>query len=309
MFRMRRSSRAISPGDLVLVVVFAIVTGRLIAPYLALPWALGGDARVYAEAARMWLTGGDPWAEQVGTAVIFAAPPHGLLFFAPFAMLPPVVIGTTWAVGLFVISTLAVLRLRLPLWWLAFPPLSNAILVGSLDALAFALLVLGPGWLAPIAKPYAAFGLLAERRFRAIAVAAGLSVVLLAILPWQRFLAEFGQITAALALHSEDLSSFGEPIGMAIGVVALASLGWRRGWWLATPVLWPSTQLHYAAVSIPGLTRITALFFALPVPGAPLVGVLLAAVLARAAPALDPPVMVESMYTNVPVAEVQLQEG
>jgi len=274
-----------------LIVVFAIVTGWLLAPYLKFPWAFGGDARIYTEATGIWLSGGDPWGPLKRAAVTFAGPPHALLFFIPFVSLPPVVTGTFWAIGLLVVSTLAIRRVGLPLWWLLFPPLSNAIMVGSLDALAFSLLVLGGAWLAPIAKPYAAFGLLAERRWRDLLAAALVGAGLLLILPWQRFIAQFEVISASLARNAEDLSSFGEPIGMVIGAVALASLGWRRGLWLATPVLWPSTQLHYAAVSITGLTRASALFFALPIPGAPLIGVVLAAVLARVAPALDRPIL------------------
>jgi hypothetical protein len=278
-------------GDIVLMVVFAIVTGWLITPYVAFPWALGGDARIYTQAAEIWLDGGNPWGPLARAAVTFAGPPHSLLFFAPFVSVPQVVTGTVWAIGLLVVSIFALRRLGLPLWWLLFPPLSNAILVGSLDALAFSLLVLGGGWLAPIAKPYAAFGLLAERRLRDLLVAAVIGAVLLLILPWQRFLENLDGISASLARHAEDLSSFGEPVGMVIAVVALVSLGWRRGLWLAAPVLWPATQLHYAAVSLPGLTRASALFFALPIPGAPLVGVVLAAVLARVAPNLDPPIL------------------
>jgi hypothetical protein len=132
--------------------------------------------------------------------------------------------------------------------------------------------------------------LLAERRFRSLMLAAALTLVTLVILPWRQFLDELPFITSSLALHAEDLSAFGEPVGMVLGVVALALLGARRGLWLATPVLWPSTQLHYAAMCVPALTRATALCFALPIPGAPLVGVVVAAILRRLRPELDPPV-------------------
>jgi hypothetical protein len=276
--------------EIVLVVVFAVVTARIVAPYLVYPTAFGGDARVYAEGARLWLTGGDPWAVQPGTAVTFAAPPHALLFFAPFAFLPPIVTGTVWAIGLLVSSAFALRRLGMPLWWLAFPPLANSIVVGSLDGLAFVLLVLGPTWLAVLAKPYAALPLLAERRIRSLVIAAAVTIGTLLILPWRQFLADLSFITSQLGLHAEDLSSFGEPIGMIAGGIALALLGARRGLWLATPVLWPSTQLHYAAMCVPALTVATAIGFALPIPGAPLVAVVVAAVLRRLRPELDPPV-------------------
>jgi hypothetical protein len=215
--------------------------------------------------------------------------PHLLLFYAPFVGVPSV--GIVWVVGLLVLSAFALRRLGLPLWWLAFPPLADAIRWGSSDALVFALLVLGPRWLAPIAKPYSASALLGDRRWQDITVALAIGLATLLILPWRLFLSHLPDISAEIGLNAMDLSVFGEPIPMVIAIVALAALGWRRALWLATPVLWPQTQLHYAAMTIPALTASVAFFFAVPIPGAPLVGVVVAAILGRVKPELDKPIV------------------
>jgi hypothetical protein len=278
-------------ADLVLMIWFAINTGILLAPYLAYPWAFGGDARVYAQAAGLWLTGQDPWAPLPGVAVSLVSHPHLLLFYAPFAGLDPTIVGFTWTIGLLVLSALAIRRLGLPLWWLAFPPLADAIRWGSADALLLPLLVIGPRWLAPIAKPYAGLALLADRRWLDAAISILLGIVLLAVLPWRQFVSHLPDIATEIGLNAQDLSAFGEPVAMVLGVIALASLGWRRGLWLATPVLWPSTQLHYAAMTVPALSRSVAFFFAVPIPGAPVVGVVVGAILARWRPGFDPEVV------------------
>ena len=279
----------LSLGDALLLIWFSINTGVLLAPFIRYPWILGGDAVIYARAAALWLAGQDPWGPIPGTSVRLVSHPHLLLFYAPFVGLSNV--GIVWVIGLLALSAFALRRLGLPYWWLAFPPLADAIRWGSSDALVFALLVLGPRWLAPIAKPYTALPLLGDRRWRDIAIALVVGLIATLFLPWQLFLSHLADIAVEIGLNAQDLSVFGEPIAMVVAIVALAALGWRRALWLATPVLWPLTQLHYAAMTIPALTRSVAFFFAVPIPGAPLVGVVAAAILARFAPSLDPPIV------------------
>ena len=279
----------LSLSDALLLIWFSVNTGILLAPFIRYPWILGGDAIIYTRAAALWLAGQDPWGPLPGTAVRLVSHPHLLLFYAPFVGLPNV--GIVWVIGLLALSAVALRRLELPYWWLAFPPLADAIRWGSSDALVFALLVLGPRWLAPIAKPYAAFALLGDRRWLDIALALAIGAAGLLILPWSLFLSHLSDVLAELRLNAKNLSVFSEPLAMVLAVVALAALGWRRALWLAAPVLWPLTQLHYAAMTIPALTRSSAFFFAVPIPGAPLVGVVVAAILARVAPSLDPPVV------------------
>ena len=87
---------------------------------------LGVDARIYYEAGLAWLQGGDPWNVPVD-GFTFAAPPPTLLAVIPF--LPFGQFGTAfaWVLGSALIAVWLLRRLKLPLWWLAFPPLLEAI--------------------------------------------------------------------------------------------------------------------------------------------------------------------------------------
>ena len=86
------------------------------------------------------------------------------------------------------------------------------------------------------------------------------------VLPWAAWFAELPTITQHLTNTSRTTSVYGRPLLMAVAVVALLSLGTRRAGWLAVPLLWPTTQLHYAAISVPGLTPYLALLWCIPVP-------------------------------------------
>jgi hypothetical protein len=88
--------------------------------YVLTPSWLGLDASLYAAASAAWLEGADPWAvSQAG--IYFAAPPPTLLAFVAFAWMPPAAVSLLWISGSFALAVLAVRRLRLPLWWVAFP--------------------------------------------------------------------------------------------------------------------------------------------------------------------------------------------
>ena len=261
---------------------FAIASLLLIRPLTSITgW--GTDAVLYAASARAWLTGGDPWHTSIvmsGTnqTVFFGAPPTDMILYAPFAWLPAQVVGILWVI----LDVLAVLfivrRLKKPLWWLLFPPAVEASVVGNPEPVMLALLV--AGWpvlnaLAPLAKPYAAAGLLAERRWRALAVAAGIGAACMVILPWPTYFAELREIVATLRgqLHYGDLSAWGLSVGgipifVPIAVASLVVLGWRRAWWLAVPVLWPMAQWHYAVIAMPVLGPVAGLGFSIPIPGA-----------------------------------------
>jgi len=135
-------------------------------------------------------------------------------------------------------------------------------------------------------KPYAGFALLAERRWSAILLGLAVVVVSAPFLPWQQFIAELPTISQTASAQSNGDSTFGMPILMAIAVVALALLGVRRALWLATPLLWPGAQPIYKVVSVPAMSPVIAVFWALPVPvaaaiHATLIGVAVEAVLLR----------------------------
>lgn len=271
-----------SPWELAVVVAFAIGSAdALLYPILA-PAILGSHAVVYTDAAAAWLRGGDPWA--VGPPdVVFAGPPTMLLTFAPFTLVPGEVTRFAWVIGMFGAAVWALRRLRLPGYWIAFPPLFSNIILGHPEVLMLMLLVLGGrlSGLAAIIKPYAGFALLAERRWGAIAVATVVALATLLFLPWGRFIAELPQINDTLTRQDHGDSTFGSIPLMAIAVVALASLGPRRALWLATPLLWPHAQPNYKVIGVPVLPPLVAVLWAFAIPGFTLGAVVAYAVLDR----------------------------
>lgn len=245
-----------------------------------MPAIIGSHAVIYTEAARAWIAGGDPW--QVGPpAVVFAGPPPMLLPFLPFVALPGLAVRATWVVGSFVVAVWSLRRFGLPAYWIGFPPLVEAIVLGHPEVLLLGLLALrGPlSGLAVIVKPYAGLPLLAERRWGALALAAIALVVTIPVLPWPRFMAELPAIASTLVRQSAGDSTFGQPLLMIIGAVALASLGLRRALWLSVPVLWPYAQPIYKVVTVPALSPLLALAWSIPIPGSTLAGLILEATL------------------------------
>ena len=251
-----------------LIVTFAIGSAQsLLYPILA-PAILGSHAVVYTDAAAAWLAGGDPWS--VGPAmVVFAGPPPMLLPFVPFTFLPSEVTRVAWVVGMGALALWSIRRLGLPAYWIAFPPLFGNIILGHPEILMLALVVVGGAvsGLAAVIKPYGGLPLLAERRWRAILLAAVVGLATLPLLPWAQFLDELPRISATLTRQSVGDSVFGNPALMAVSIIALASLGLRRALWLVTPLLWPAAQPGYKVLSIPVLPPIVAALWALPIPG------------------------------------------
>jgi hypothetical protein len=250
---------------------------------------LGDDAILYAAAARAWLTGGDPWRTWIEWGsdrhlVFFAAPPPTLLFFAPFAYLPAPTVAAAWVILDTAVLLLVVRRLRLAWWWCFFPPAVSAVTVGNPEPVVLGLLVLGGGRLAvlaPLLKPYAVAPLVGERRWRDLALAACLVVATFIFLPWGRFLSDRDLLQRSLVLQNADLSATAVPWLIPFALIGLAALGWRRAWWLAVPVLWPLSQLHYATITLPAISTITGFGFSVPIPGAPAVAVVAQALFER----------------------------
>ena len=248
------------------------------------PGLPGSHARIYTEATRAWLAGADPWL--VGPQdVIFSGPPPMLAMFLPFAPLPDDVVRLVSVVGTAVIAAWMLRRLGLPGYWLGFPPIFSVIVLGHPEIALVALLLFGGvlGGLAPLVKPYLGLALVAERRWRAIAIGAVAFLATLPFLPWSRFLAELPMIGANLAAQYHGDGVFGEPVLMLIAVVALLALGPRLALWLATPLLWPAVQPSYKVMTLPVLSPLLAAFWALPVPGATLAGVVAQAIVVQAA--------------------------
>jgi hypothetical protein len=264
------------------VAAFVIGSGPSLLYPIVEPWIAGSHGFVYTEAARAWLAGGNPWA--VGPPfVIFSGPPTMLLPYVPFVLAPDWLIRVAWigiAGGLAIWS---IRRLGLPGYWIGFPPIFSAIVLGHPETLVLALLVAGGAMsgLAAVLKPYAALALLAERRWPAFALAAAVVVATALVLPWPRFFAELPDIGANLQRQATGDSVFGNVLLMAVAALALAGLGVRRGLWLAAPVLWPAAQPLYKAMSVPRLSPLLGIAWALPLPGATLAGLVAEAVLVQ----------------------------
>ena len=268
---------------LLLAGVFAIGSGYSLLVSVLAPALVGSHAAVYTEAAAVMLRGGDPWA--VGPPmVVFGGPPSMLLPFIPFTFVPELVTRVAWVGGMFVLAALSLRKLGLPPYWLAFPPLFEAILLGHPEVLVLAGLVFAKrlGGLILLIKFYAVLPLLAERRWVAIGVGAVAGAVTLLFLPWQRYLDQLPIITGNLARQAVGDSTFGEPVLMVIGGIALLLLGPRRALWLSVPVLFPYAQPIYKVMTVPMLTPVLALAWALPLQGLTLVGIVAYAVLVTA---------------------------
>jgi hypothetical protein len=262
-------------GTAIVIAWFLCSSLRLI--FLGFTYLLpGGDAVLYAKAASAWLTGGDPWHQGVlwgsyNKIIYFGAPPTTLVAYIPFAFMPASVVAAFWMIADACSVVLIVRHLRYPLWWCFFPPAVEATMMGNPDPVMLALLLIGGGRLAafaPLLKPYAVAALIAERRWRTIAVTATLGCAVAAFLPWGTFLKDATFIRDALvAQNYADISAFGQPYLLPFALFGLCMLGWRRAWWLATPVLWPASQYHYAVMAMPALSPLLGLGLALQFQG------------------------------------------
>jgi hypothetical protein len=270
------------PWNIILPVVFALGTENSILNVILEPRLLGSHAWIYTDAVRALFAGADPW--RAGPpAGVFAGPPTMLLPFIPFVSLPNEVIAAIALFGSILGLIWLLRRLGLPGYWAGFMPLFAVTVLGHLELLAVAILFYGGrlGGLAAIVKPYMGFALVAQRRWQAIAVGAVAVLVTAPFLPWRLFIEERDFITANLARQYAGDSVFGNPVLMVVAVIALASLGWRRALWLGAPVLWPYAQQGYKLMAVPVLTPVVAVFWAIPVPGSALLGIVALAVLER----------------------------
>ena len=266
-----------------LITLFAIsATATLPYYFVNHPEHLWNDVHVYFRATAAWVAGGNPWTT-TWLDIPFAAPPPALLLNLPLLPLGESGAVIFW-IGASALSVVVLLRrFRLPIYWLLFQPITEAFLGGSPDLVLAALLVVGVGVPAAVAKPYSVPALLAERRWRAIAVAGAIGVASLPILPWGQFLASSAEVAATIRTWGRPISAFGDPAWTALAVVALVSLGWRRGWSLATPALL-AIQPHYLLYSMGTISRsvLLAAILTFAFPHAAALGVIAYAVVDRA---------------------------
>jgi len=275
-------------GDLVLITVFAALAS-LDALKSFVNWAIGWDALIYTDAARALVAGRDAWGWAGGSA-LYAAPPPGLLPFFPFLWLPDPLVAAGWTAVAAASGVYVLRKLRLPMWWLAFPPVLVAILAGSTALPVTALLVRG-GAIAQGAaaafRVYAAIPLAILGRWRALGFAAVIVIVTAPFLDWPRFLTHFSSISAALDFQAEGgKSAASVPWLIPVAVACLFLLGRRRAAWLIVPALWPYAQNYYSVLALPvlGGMPLVALSLAVDrVPGLVVVGLLAQVVVDRLA--------------------------
>jgi hypothetical protein len=227
---------------------------------------LGLDARVYLGGAQAWLAGRDPWASAVwfhdaGTyGFHYAAPPPSLLLFAPFAWMPERLFANLAVIASFMAGFCLLRAVRLPAWWILFPPLLIGILSGNPVVIGLAAVVSGVRWLAPVgvaAKVYLGVGLVAARRWRDVAVVVAVMAATLVVLAplWFQYAADYSSVSATIAQESAGgLSASRDPMLFAATAACLALLAyvdWRAACWLAMPALSPFAEFHSSIAALP----------------------------------------------------------
>jgi hypothetical protein len=256
---------------------FVTISGMRLSVLISTP--PGYDGMLYRDATLRWLSGGDPWAIQPGQA-LFAGPPPTLLAMVPFATLPEAAARLTLVALGVAASIWMIRRLRLPIWWLAFPPLVDGLYIANPHVFIVPLILAGPVPLAVVVKLYAA--LVPAVRGQVVSVAIALGIVLLTapILPWTIFLSHWPEIGAALASQSGGggLSVLATPLVLPIAIVAAVIIGRERLAWWSVPVFWPYTQWYYSSLALPGLasTPLAAMALCVPIPGAPAIAIAIA---------------------------------
>jgi hypothetical protein len=272
-------------GPILLALYFASLSVPMVLQLAHSPSSLGFDIRLYRMAADAWLAGGDPWQPSLET-IHYAGPPPTLIPFLVLAWMPIDIL-----ILLFILAsaTAAVWTLRmlgLPSWWMLFPPIVTGIWVGNLNIFVIALLVGGgriAGSVAVIFKIYAAVPLVLLGRWRSILVAGIVLIVTVPFLPWEQYIEAYPEIASSLARQAwgGEAGLLSSPVVTMGALIALILLGLPRAAWLAVPVLWPATQLHYTVLALPALTPVLAVFAAPHHPGWLAFGVILYALWER----------------------------
>jgi hypothetical protein len=249
--------------------------------------AIGVDARIYYRGSELWLAGGNAWEAAAGfdgNVYHYAALPTTTVLFAPATVLPEDLFVALWlALGTVAAVWIVRVRLSLPWWWLAFPPLAEGIWSGNPGIVLLALVLSGRWWLEALAMPlklYGAVPLAAQLRWRSLGGGAVLVLASIVIAPslWQTFITNAGAITERLL--AESAGGFGSnawPLLFGVSVAAVAALALLdrvAAGWLAVPAFWPASEFHYSVLALPIMTPWLAAVLALPVRGLPALAIL-----------------------------------
>ena len=240
------------------------------------------DAHVYFRATQAWLDGSNPWTTAY-LGVPFAGIPPTLLLNVPFIPFGEGVAVAFWAVANTAAVILLIRMLHLPLWVVVLQPVLEGWLSGSPDLALAGAVVVSLGWIAALTKPYSAPALVADRRWLQLGVAAAVGIITMPLLPWYVFYESRAIVAESFAnFAGNPVSAAGSPVLIVAVVVALLSLGWRRGWALFTPGL-VAQQPHYIVFSLQTVvtSRILSLAMTIPITHAAAVGVIVYALVER----------------------------
>ncbi len=278
--------------DRVLLPAWFIATAAsLIFGLSASPGSFLVDLRLYRLAAQAWLEGGNPWVVTVyfndsWPQIAYAGPPQTLLPFVVLAWVPEQVISVAYVLLASTAAIWTLRKLRLPMWWLLFPPILQGLWVGNVNIFVVALLVAGgsvAGAVAATLKVYSVVPLVLLRRWQAVLLVVPILIVTAPLLPWGPFLGDAADVVGRLSQQSwgGKTGVLGLPAGMMLGVVGLILVGRERAAWLAIPLVWPATQLHYYVLGLPAMTPALAAFACVEAPGVLAIGVILVALWER----------------------------
>jgi hypothetical protein len=120
--------------------------------------------------------------------------------------------------------------------------------------------------IAPAAKLYALVPLIIQARWRAILLA--VPILALSLPLWPTYLRNFSDLQQVLGSQaSGGLSAWGTALIIPVAL-SLVVMGRAAASWLAVPLLWPATQLHYSCLALPAVaTRpVLAAAFSLGIP-------------------------------------------
>jgi hypothetical protein len=174
------------------------------------------------------------------------------------------------AVGVLVVAAtiLTIRMLRLPWWWLLFPPVVQGVLSGNVQMLLIPLILGGGGWLAALLKVYALLPLALLGKWRQLGLAILIIVVTIPLLPWGTYLTNLTVINDRLDAQTGYGMTFQQSALLLVpALVAFAAIGREKSAWLAVPALWPSQQWYYSSLALPVRSAIVGAVIAVPVAG------------------------------------------
>jgi type IV secretory pathway TrbD component len=270
-------SRLETAGHIALALVFAYFAWKTIAGVFT-DWpahldTVGIDGRLYYRAAVTFVSGGDPWTATTAQtftntwppsggqiAFDFTGPPPTVLAFVPFVWMPEWLFVPLWMYASIGAAIYTVRRLRLPWYWLLFPPLIQGVSVGNPQIVCLAVLLCASPWVRAIAAPlkaYAVIPMVGERQWRSLAIMSGMvAASVVAFWPlWHQYIVDYSAVqTWLLAVTHGGWSAARDPRLFALTAAALAALAVvdrRAAGWLAVPALWPAAQYFYATFAMP----------------------------------------------------------